>query len=125
LGQYAEYRHDSRFNGAIDLLLKHWEMRNMGVQIVYFGVGRRYQALRYPAQRYGILRVLDAISLFPYSFEKASFHNMLEFVRKKAADGKYCVESPSSYTDLEPLNQPNRLLTFIITRIEKRVSDSD
>ncbi|MBN1188641.1 MAG: hypothetical protein JXA46_02715 [Dehalococcoidales bacterium] len=123
LGQYPEYREDPRFNGAIDLLLKHWEMRNMGIQIVYFGVGRRYQALRYPATRYGILRVMDAVSLFPYSLKKASFYNMLEFVRKKAVDGKYFVEAPSSYTSLEPANQPNRLLTFIITRIEKRVEE--
>jgi hypothetical protein len=124
LGQYAEYRGDSRFNGAIDLLLEHWGMRNTGAQIVYFGVGRRYQALSYPATRYGILRVLDALSLFPYSFKKANFQSMLEFVRKKAVDGRYSVEATSSYTDLEPQHQPNRLLTFIISRIEKRVSDS-
>jgi hypothetical protein len=121
LGQYAEYRDNPRFNGAIDLLLKHWEMRHMGVQIVYFGVGRRYQSLQYPATRYGILRVLDAISLFPYSWKQASFHNMLNFVRKKAVNGKYCVEIPSVYTDLESKDKPSRLLTFIIERIEKRV----
>jgi hypothetical protein len=124
LGQYPEYRNDPRFNGAIDLLLEHWGMRNTGAQIVYFGVGRRYQALQYPATRYGILRVLDAISLFPYSLKKASFNNMMEFVRRKAVDGKYSVESPTPYTDLEPSRQPNRLLTFIITRIEKRIEES-
>jgi hypothetical protein len=123
LAQYAEYRREPRFNGAIDLLLEHWGMRNTGVQIVYFGVGRRYQALQYPAPRYGILRVLDAISLYPYSFKKAAFHNMLEFVRKKAVEGKYSVETSTPYTDMEPPG-PNRLLTFIITRIEKRLSDS-
>ncbi len=120
LGQYDEYREDPRFNGAIDLLLKHWEMRNTGIQIVYFGVGRRYQSLRYPATRYGIIRVLDAISLFPYSTKRAAFHNMLEFVHHKAKDGKYMVEAPSPYTDLEPRDDANRLLTFIIKRIEKR-----
>ncbi len=124
LGQYPEYRNDKRFNGAIDLLLEHWGMRHMGVQIVYFGVGRRYQALRYPATRYGILRVLDAISLYPYSFKKAAFHNMLEFVQHKATDGKYSVEMPSSYTDLEPTGEPNRLITFIVNRIEKRLSEA-
>jgi hypothetical protein len=124
LGQYSEYRNNPRFNGAIDLLLKHWELRGTGVQIVYFGVGRRYQSLQYPATRYGILRVLDAISLFPYSLKRASFHNMLNFVRKKAVEGKYFAEMPSSYTDLEPKDRPNRLLTFIINRIEKRVQGS-
>ena len=121
LGQYEEYRNNPRFNGAIDLLLNHWEMRNTGTQIVYFGVGRRYQSLRYPATRYGILRVLDALSLFPYSLKKANFQSMLDFVHRKAIDGKYTVELPSSYTDLEPQGQPNRLLTFIINRFEKRL----
>jgi hypothetical protein len=124
LGQYENYRNNPRFNGAIDLLLNHWEMRNTGAQIVYFGVGRRYQSLRYPATRYGILRVLDAVSLFPYSFKRASFHSMLDFVRRKAVDGKYFIEAASPYTDLEPRDEPSRLLTFIIKRIEKRSSTS-
>jgi hypothetical protein len=122
LGQYEEYRNNPRFNGAIDLLLEHWGMRNTGVQIVYFGVGRRYQSLQYPATRYGILRVLDSISLFPYSFKHSNFRSMLDFVHNKAVNGKYSVEIASPYTDLEPGSGPNRLLTFIINRIEKRAN---
>jgi hypothetical protein len=124
LGQYAQYRVDERFNGAINLLLEHWGMRNTGAQIVYFGVGKRYQALCYPATRYGILRVLDALSYFPYALKKSGFHNMLEFVRNKAIDGKYAVEASTPYTGLERQDRPNRLLTFIIMRIEKRISQS-
>jgi hypothetical protein len=123
LGQYYKYKNDPAFNGAIDLLLNHWEMKNMGVQIVYFGVGKRYQSLKYPATRYGIIRVLDSISLFPYSFKKSNFHNMLDFVTRKSVDGKYFVESPSPYTNLEPKGEPNRLLTFIINRVENRVNN--
>jgi hypothetical protein len=125
LGQYEEYRHNTRFNGAVDLLLKHWEMRGSGVQIVYFGVGKRYQALHYPATRYGILRVLDAVSLFPYAINKASFHSMLEFVQRKAVNGKYTVEMASSYTDLETQGEPSRLITFMVSRIEKRVAETN
>jgi hypothetical protein len=120
LGQYAEYRKNPRFNGAIDLLLKHWEMRDSGTRIVYFGVGKRYQALEYPATRYGILRVLDALSLFPYSLGKASFRSMLSFVQRKAIDGKYRAESRTPYTDLEPAGQSSRLITFIVSRIDQR-----
>jgi hypothetical protein len=124
LGQYKEYRDNPRFNGAIDLLLRHWEMRDTGTQIVYFGVGRRYQSLRYPATRYGILRVLDAISLFPSATNNSNFQSMLDFVHQKAVDGKYTVEMSSPYTDLEPSGQPSRMLTFIVNRIEKRLEDS-
>jgi hypothetical protein len=122
LGQYPEYRDNPRFNGAMDLLFEHWGMRDTGVQIVYFGVGKRYQSLQYPATRYSLLRVMDAISLFPYSFKKSSFHNMLDFVHKKSVNGKYNVETRTPYTDLEPAGQPSRLLTFIINRIEQRMS---
>jgi len=120
LGQYGEYRTNPRFNGAIDLLLKHWEMRNTGAQIVYFGVGRRYQSLQYPATRYGILRVLDAISLFPSTLNKASYQNMLNFVHHKAVDGEYSAETRSPYTDLEPAREPSRWITFLVNRLEKR-----
>ncbi len=123
LGQYDKYRTDPRFKGAADLLLKHWELRRTGAQIVYFGVGKRYQALQYPATRYGILRVLDALSLFPFAVRTASFHSMLDFVRAKAVDGKYRAETPTPYTDLEPQADPSRLITFIVARVEKRVSE--
>ena len=120
LGHYPEYPDNPQFKGAIDLLLDHWGMRDTGIQIVYFGIGRRYQSLQYPATRYGLLRVMDAISLYPYSWKKTAFHTMLDFVHRKAVEGKYTVETPTPYTELEPSGQPSRLLTFIINRIEKR-----
>jgi hypothetical protein len=124
LGQYPKYQNSSVYNGAIDLLLKHWEMRNTGIQIVYFGAGKKYQSLKYPATRYGILRVLDVLSLFPYSLKRASFHNMLDFVHNKSINGKYNVESSTPYTDLDNKGQPNRLLTYIISIIDNRVSST-
>jgi hypothetical protein len=121
LGQYPEYRCDQRFKGAVDLLLRHWEIRDRGIQIVYFGVGKRYQSLQYPATRYGIVRVLDALSLFPYARQQNSFRNMLGFVQHKAINGCYSVETQTPYTQLEAQETGNRLLTFIIRRIEKRL----
>jgi hypothetical protein len=123
LGQYEEYRNNPRFNGAIDLLLKHWEARGTGLQIVYFGVGSRYQSLQYPATRYGILRVLDAISLYPYALKKASFHNMLEFVLHKGRDGKYSPQINTPYTNLEGDGQYSRWLTFQVERIDQRATE--
>ena len=122
LGQYPEYRSSPRFKGAIDLLLRHWEIRDRGIQIVYFGVGKRYQSLQYPAARYGFLRVLDALSLFPYALQQNSFRNMLGFVQHKAVEGRYAVETRTPYTDLEPQEPYNRWLTFVIQRVEKRLA---
>jgi hypothetical protein len=121
LGNYPEYRSNKRFNGAIDLLLQHWETRERHTQIVYFGVGKRFQSLQYPATKYGILRVLDALSLYPYALKQSAFRNMLAFVQHKGQGGRYAVETPTPYTSLEPVEQFNRLLTFVISRIEKRM----
>jgi hypothetical protein len=123
-GQYPQYRSDQRFKGAIDQLLRHWEIRDRGIQIVYFGVGKRYQSLQYPVTRYGIVRVLDALSLFPYALQQSTFRNMLGFVQHKAKDGCFAVETHTPYTQLEPQESCNRLLTFIIRRIEKRLEAS-
>ncbi|MFA5317015.1 MAG: hypothetical protein WC369_06315, partial [Dehalococcoidales bacterium] len=59
LSQYEAYRKDRRFNGALDLLLEHWQKRDSGYRLTGFGTGRRYRSLQYPAIKYGILRVLD------------------------------------------------------------------
>ena len=123
LGQYEQYRNNSRFNGAIDLLLGHWEGR---AHLYGFGIGRRFMSLHYPAVKYGILRVLDVLSLFPYAVSRRGFQSMLDFVRQKASGGKYYAESTDdSYSEFDfgQKEEPSRWLTFLINRIEKQASE--
>ncbi|MFC1932058.1 hypothetical protein ACFLXU_00270 [Chloroflexota bacterium] len=125
LGQYEEYRTDPRFNGGIDLLLEHWNERNQRRQLYGFGIGRRFSSLSYPAVKYGVLRVLDVLSLFPYAVGKRGFQSMLDFVCQKSSDGKYFAESiHTAYADFDfgQMEEPSRWLTFLVNRIEKRVS---
>ncbi|MFC1942000.1 hypothetical protein ACFLWU_02145 [Chloroflexota bacterium] len=124
LGQYESYRNSPRFNGAIDLLLEHWERRE---SLFGFGVGKRFMSLQYPAVKYGILRVLDVLSLFPYAVSRRGFQGMLDFVRQKASGGKYFAESTDgaySEFDFGQQKEPSRWLTFIINRIEKQAGES-
>jgi hypothetical protein len=124
LGQYDKYRDSPMLKGAIDLLLRHWGSR--GWHPHGFGVGRRFMSLQYPAVKYGILRVLDVLSLFPYAVNSAAFQSMLDFVRHKAVDGKYYAESTDeAYAgfDFAQKEEPSRWLTFLINRIEKRADD--
>jgi len=126
LGQYEEYRTDPRFNGGIDSLLNHWERRGEKPHIDGFGVGQRFRSLQYPATMYGILRVLDAISLFPHALSTNSFKSMLDFVHQKSSDGKYFAESIApSYTEFDfgQRKEPSRWITFLINRIEKRANE--
>jgi hypothetical protein len=123
LGQYEKYRDNSRLNGAIDLLLEHWEGR---AHLHGFGIGQRFMSLSYPAVKYGILRVLDVLSLFPYAVNSRSFQSMLDFVHQKASGGKYYAESTDgSYAefDFAQTSEPSRWITFLINRVEKRVSE--
>ncbi len=119
-GQYNKYREDSMLNSAIDLLLEHWEE---GSHLDGFGVGRRFKSLQYPAVKYGILRVLDVLSLFPYAVDSRSFQSMLDSVHRKASGGKYVAESTDgAYAGLDfgQQEEPSRWLTFLVNRVEKR-----
>ena len=121
LGQYENHQENPKLNGAIDSLLDHWENR---WHLHGFGVGKRFKSLQYPAVKYGILRVLDVLSLFPYAVDSRSFWSMLDFVRRKAVAGKYAAEitdNAYAYFDFAQKEEPSRWLTFLINRIEKRV----
>ena len=123
LGQYEKYRQAPVLKGALDLLLEHWQNRGGGWHLPGFGVGRRFMSLQYPDVKYGILRVLDVLSLFPYAVDTEAFQSMLDFVRHKAVGGKYLAGSTDeSYAgfDFGQKVEPSRWLTFLINRIEKQ-----
>ena len=125
LGQYEKYRKGPISKGGIDLLLKHWEKKDEKWRPSMFGIGKKFMSLTYPAVKYGILRVLDVLSLFPYAMESKGFKSMLDFVHQKSSGGKYFAESiVESYADFDfgQKKEPSRWITFLINRIEKRVS---
>ncbi|MBN1176171.1 MAG: hypothetical protein JXA51_00680 [Dehalococcoidales bacterium] len=120
LGQYGQYRENPRLNGAIDLLLSHWEERT---HMYGFGIGRRFKSLQYPAVKYGILRVLDVLSLFPYAVDSRAFRSMLDLVHGKAVDGKYRAEmTEGAYAEFDfgQTAEPSRWITFLINRVDRR-----
>jgi hypothetical protein len=122
LGQYDEHRENPRLNGAIDLLLRHWEERT---NLYGFGIGKRFKSLQYPAVKYGILRVIDVLSVFPYAADSRSFQAMLDFVHRKASEGRYRPEAAdAAYASLDfgQTSEPSRWLTFLIERVDSRVS---
>jgi hypothetical protein len=123
LGQYETHNNNPKLNGAIDHLLAHWEV---GDNRYGFGVGNRFRSLQYPAVKYGILRVLDVLSLFPHAIESVSFQNMLDFVRAKASGGKYTAENiEPAYAEFDfgRKFEISRWITFLVNRVEKRVEE--
>ncbi|MBN1161816.1 MAG: hypothetical protein JXA17_07715 [Dehalococcoidales bacterium] len=123
LGQYRDYRLNPKLHGAIDNLLKHWQEKT---HLYGFGVGKRFRSLQYPAVKYGILRVLDILSFFPYAVKSPAFQNMLDHVHAKGVDGRYFAESVDMvYTDFDfsQTGEPSRWITFLVNRIDKRVEN--
>jgi len=121
LGQYLDYRSNPKLYGAIDNLLMHWQERT---HLYGFGVGKRFRSLQYPAVKYGILRVLDVLSLFPYAIKSPAFQSMTDCVHAKAVGGCYFAESGDIvYTDFDfsQTREPSRWITFLVNRIDKRI----
>lgn len=124
LSQYERFRQAPQLEGAIDLLLLHWKNRLQPWRPYGFGIGDQFLKLKYPATKYGILRVLDILSLYPYAIDKTEFQDMLNYVLSKAIDGKFYAESVSrSYAEFDfgKTKEPSRWITFLIERIQKRV----
>ncbi len=122
LGQYEQYRENPLLYPAQDALLDHWQERS---NLHGFGIGRRFRSLQYPAVKYGILRVLDVLSLFPHAVEQPRFQEMLAFARGKADGGRYFAElTESAYAEFDfgQTRDPSRWLTFLVNRIDKRVN---
>ena len=121
LGQYSQFRRSPELRGSIDLLLEHWRVR---ANLHGFGVGRRFMSLQYPAIKYGILRVLDVLSLFPHAVAHPDFQSMLDYVHNKAVDGRYFAEAFDSVYwgfDFAQDKELSRWITFLVGRIDKRV----
>lgn len=114
---------DKRLNKAIDFLLNHWKKRKEPYRPVSFGIGSQFTKLKYPTVKYGILRYIDVLSLYPYARKKKEYKNIMNYIREKAVDNKYFAESISkSYCefDFAQKKEPSRFITFLIERIEKR-----
>ncbi len=127
LGQYDEYRNDPRFDGAIDLLLHHWDRRTERLRLYEFGIGPRYRKIEYPSVKYGVMRVIEALSQFPHAARDERFNDMLDFVRSRSSHGRYSSESTfDAYSDFDfgHAGTPSRWLTFILKRIEKRAGEN-
>lgn len=123
MGQYVNYQQGPVLTGAIDLLLSHWQD---GSHLYGFGVGKRFRAMEYPAVKYGILRVLDVLSLYPYAVKSRAFRSMLDFVHGKAVQGRYYAEVDNPvYADFDfaHAGEPSRWLTFLVNRVDKRVAE--
>ncbi len=108
-----------------ETLLWHWEHR--GERKLYlFGIGTDFRKLKYPFVWYDILHVADVLSRFPFVHDDPRFQEMVGTITRQAdEDGRYTATSMYrawkgwSFADKK---RPSPWLTFLVLRIQKRIS---
>ena len=90
MGCYEESLTDPRFNGAADFLLMHWRRRAEPLRPYGFGIGTQFQKLKYPEVKYGILQVLDTLSLYPCARGKKEYRGHAGAYKKQRRGRQIC-----------------------------------
>ena len=127
LSMVPDYLDSPATRTAAESLLSHWELQ--GQQKYYlFGIGTDFRKLKYPFVWYDILHVVDVLSRFPFVRDDPRFLEMLETITSQAdEDGRYTASSMYmawkgwSFADKK---NPSPWLTYLVQRIESRVSNN-
>ena len=112
-------------HAGAEMLLWHWE-HQAERKIYMFGIGTDFRKLKYPFVWYNVLHVVDVLSRFPFVHADPRCREMVETITAQAdEDGRYTAGSMYrawkgwSFADKK---RPSPWLTFLVRRIQKRVS---
>jgi hypothetical protein len=108
-----------------EVLLKQWA-QEYEKKLYLFGTGTDFRKLKYPFIWYDILHVTDVLSRFSFVHDDPRFQEMVGTITRQAdEDGRYTATSMYrawkgySFADKK---RPSPWLTFLIMRIQKRIS---
>ncbi|MDJ0754351.1 MAG: hypothetical protein QNJ45_12590 [Ardenticatenaceae bacterium] len=125
LSLQPEWRESPAARQGCEMLLDHWA-RQGERKIYLFGIGTDFRKLKYPFVWYDILHVTDVLSRFPMVHSDARLREMVEMITTQA-DENGCYTATSMYRawkgwSFADKKRPSSWLTFLVTRIEKRLS---
>lgn len=125
LAQTADLIDSQAARRGVEMLLGHWE-RQADRKLYLFGIGTTYRRFKYPFVWYDILHVADVLSRFPNAAVDPRFGEMVETITAQANnDGLYTAGSmfqPWKEWSFGDKKRPSPWLTFLILRIQHRVS---
>ena len=125
LVQFDEWKDGEEVHVGVECLLDLW-MRSKEVHPYMFYMGTDFRKIKAPFVWYDILHVLDVLSQFAWLNDDSRLQKMVDLLRLKANDeGKYVPESVWTAWkgwDFAQKKEPSRWLTFLATRIFKRLS---
>lgn len=125
LSLVPEYLDSPATRRGVEMLLGHWE-RRADVKYYLFGMGSDFRKLKYPFIWYDILHVADVLSRYPCVHADPRFQEMVAAITAQAdSQGRYTAGSMYqawkgwSFADKK---QPSPWLTFLVARVQLRVS---
>lgn len=128
LACFPQYLENQAAKIASETLLNLWK-NSLTLHPYMFFQGSDFRKLKLPTLWFDILHVAEVLSQFPWVRTDSRFVEMIETILSKAqVDGTYVPESiwtPWKEWEFEQKKIPSRWLTFLITRIEKRLSFSN
>ena len=113
---------------GIDFLLKCWENRG---KMKYAGhdshIGRGFDKIKYPFTDYRILKYLDVVSQFESARGDSRLKEIMKLLlSRQDSQGQFIPESIHKVWqdfDFGQKKKPSKWITFLVSRIEKRMSE--
>lgn len=120
-----EWRASEAVRQGAEVLLKSWA-QEYEKKLYLFGTGTDFRKLKYPFVWYDILHVADVLSRFPFVHDDQRFREIVDAVttqsdpdRRYTATSMYQAWKGWSFADKK---RPSPWLTFLVRRIEKRIT---
>ncbi len=126
LALYEAEKASPEVQSGIESLLTQWENSRESHPYMFY-MGKDFRKLKAPFIWYDIVHVLDVLSHYEFALSDPRFADMLSVVTQKAReDGLYVPESVWTAWkgwEFAQKKEPSMWLTFLICRIEKRMSE--
>jgi hypothetical protein len=108
-----------------EVLLKQWAQA-YEKKLYLFGTGTDFRKLKYPFVWYDILHVTEVLSRFSFVHDDPRFQEMVQTITQQA-DEDGCYTATSMYRawkgwSFADKKRPSPWLTFLVMRIQKRIS---
>lgn len=125
--EVEELRMSKEVIPAIEFLLKHWETRKPIPDVPYgrFGIGSRWQKVRFPFFGYDLLNYTVVLSHYDYALPDHRFKQvLLLLLSKQDEQGRWVIESPyEGWEEFEfgKKDSPSKWATLNALRAVKKV----
>jgi hypothetical protein len=127
LSLFDEHMDGREARAGVESLLSLWE-QSLTLHPYMFFMGTDFRKLKAPFIWYDIMHVADVLSRYPYAREDKRFTDMLGVIHSKAGkDGLYTPESVWTAWkgwDFAQKKEPSAWLTFLVMRIDSRMSEA-